>query len=144
MSNRCTNTIHITYYGKNDEENYEIYNRIYEELDDTFGVFLYFNSDDEIPDKIVFESEYVAPIEFLQEVCEIYNVDIIGVAYEFEGGYVESFELQNGMKSEEPSGHFIKLQAEDKENTGTFPLNDGEDVLKEDVDLEGINLDENI
>ena len=34
-----------------------------------------------------------APIDYYQEVCDKYNVDIIGVAYDFDSQYVESFEL---------------------------------------------------
>lgn len=53
----------------------------------------------------------VANIEAFQNICTNYDCSIIGVAWEFENDYVETFELFNEVKVEDTSNHYVTVQA---------------------------------
>ena len=92
--NPCENIIHITYYGKDKRsDSINLLKELKAKFPDMYGDF----PDDEIYTDLGFTSEWVSPLQFLQHLCNKYTADIIGVAYEFIDGYVESFELKNEL-----------------------------------------------
>ena len=95
----CKNIIHITFYTKDIDEAESIYRNICKEIDvsideleEEFNL-LVFHKNGTYHSEIVFDSYLVSPVEKLQELCIKYKVDIIGVGFDFYGGYVNSFEL---------------------------------------------------
>ena len=108
--NPCENIIHITYYGKDKRsDSINLLKELKAKFPDMYGDF----PDDEIYTDLDFTSEWVSPLQFLQHLCNKYTVDIIGVAYEFIDGYVESFELKNELIEEVPAQtalHLIELK----------------------------------
>jgi len=141
MAAICTNIIHITYYG-NDETNIQTSSAIFNELEETFEFV--WNADtgslfDGVPEtysELGFESSWVAPLAFLQELCKKYNVDILGVAFEFSGGHVESFTLFKDSEDEiMPTNHLISFEAENRENIETPPIEGNDDILDQPLRL---------
>ena len=138
--NTCKNIIHVTFYTKDADEAEKIYRLICKEieapineLDEEFDLLVLYEND-AYRSEIVFDSYLVSPVEKLQELCIKYKVDIIGVGFDFYGGYVNSFELFYDINDNKEENHYISLQAENKENDSTFPLNedDEENVLDSD------------
>lgn len=134
MEQLCTNRIFVTYYGA-EEDKKQTSQKLFSILREKYSMI------DAISDSAEFEyfvefsffSDYVAPTEILQKICYELNIDIIGVAYLFDEGYVDAFELYNAQEEvDAPESHMIYVQAEDKENTETFPMNGNEAVLDED------------
>ena len=138
-ANICTNIIHVSYYGKNEEENIKISKEIRSLLYSKFSeVTTEFDENGVICD-FSFESNWAAPIILLDEISEKYKVDIIGVAYEFDDGYVESFELFADLNEEIP-GAILETITDDniQEGVDTIVLPENEleilnDVLEDDI-----------
>lgn len=136
----CKNIIHITFYTKDADEAESIYRNICKEieipineLEEEFNL-LVFRKNGTYHSEIIFDSYLISPVEKLQELCIKYKVDIIGVGFDFEGGYVTSFELFYDVNDNKEENHYISLQSENKENDSTFPLNEDneENVLDSD------------
>jgi hypothetical protein len=144
MPNICINTINITYYEVEEKELKKISRAIRDKIDERFLIYKMWGKDDtpyHLDEPVIitnyeFGSDWVAPLEFLDQLCIDHNVDICGVAYEFEDGYVESFELQNRMEDGTLETHWVSMEAEDRENTTTLPLSGDESVLDEDINFE--------
>ena len=140
-ANVCTNIIHVSYYEKNKEENIKISKEIRSLLYSKFSeVTTEFDENGVICD-FSFESNWAAPIILLDEISEKYKVDIIGVAYEFDDGYVESFELFADLNEEIP-GAILKTITDDniQEGVDTIVLPENEleilnDVLEDDINV---------
>lgn len=140
-ANVCTNIIHVSYYGKNEEENIKISKEIRSLLYSKFSeVTTEFDENGVICD-FSFESNWAAPIILLDEISEKYKVDIIGVAYEFDDGYVESFELFADLNEEIP-GAILETITDDniQEGVDTIVLPENEleilnDVLEDDINV---------
>ena len=136
----CKNIIHITFYTKDADEAESIYRNICKEieipineLEEEFNL-LVFHKNGTYHSEIVFDSYLVSPVEKLQELCIKYKIDMIGVGFDFYGGYVNSFELFYDVNENKEENHYISLKAENKENDSTFPLNEDneENVLDSD------------
>ena len=138
--NTCKNIIHVTFYTKDADEAEKIYRLICKEieapineLEEEFGLLVLYKNGTYYSE-ITFDSYLVSPVDRLQELCIEHKVDIIGVGFDFEGGYVTSFELFYDINENKEENHYISLKAENKENDSTFPLNDDneENVLDSD------------
>lgn len=161
MANICNNKINITYFGTK-EENYKTYHKFHKEINDIFlEVFPKYkeqvkseiNDDFEIDyedrSEITYEniktsfdiySMWVAPIQIFQDLCNKYNIDIIGVAYEFYSGYVESFELKNELEKEEEEviEHtltFVNDSSTKNETISILPESQDDDILNDEFPL---------
>lgn len=124
MANECTNIIHVTYFDETEELKLKTSRLLHAELHESKGLLWpdYCDAEDDDEDEYIIEcyfeinSRWVAPTQFFQHLCNKYNVDIIGVAHEFDGGYVESFELHNQLVEVEEHGqHVITFVDEDAE-----------------------------
>jgi hypothetical protein len=114
MANLCSNIINVTYFDETEELKLKTSRLLHEELQENFSSLYpeYCNAEDcedEYEIECYFEvgSKWVAPLQFFHHLCNKYNVDIIGVAYEFGGGYVESFELHNQLVEVEEHGQHV-------------------------------------
>jgi hypothetical protein len=105
MSSICYNNIHVTYFDETIEEKIKTSRILHKELyeNDYLEYPEYYNDEDEyeLITEFEIESKWVAPLQFFQHLCNKYNIDIIGVAFNFDNGYVESFELKNQLVEEE-------------------------------------------
>ena len=115
MANECTNIIHVTYFDETKELKLKTSRLLHAELHKSKGLLWpdYCDAEDDDEDEYIIEcyfeinSRWVAPTQFFQHLCNKYNVDIIGVAHEFDGGYVESFELHNQLIEIEEHGQHV-------------------------------------
>lgn len=144
MVNICTNIIHISYYGTIDENTKNSIEL--KEYIDTHYTLLWSDSADDydICTEIAFESDSVAPLTVLSEFSKEKGIDIIGIAYEFIDGYVDSFEYLADLHEEETGG-FVKLE---EDESGEVSVSDEEYELLDDAsiditDNELINFNEN-
>ena len=138
MANTCYNIIHVTYFGKTREEKVKTSKLLHEELyESNYLEYPQYSNDgfedeNELITEFELESKWVAPLQFLQHLCNKYNIDIIGVAYEFGCGYVESFELKNQLIEEEIQIQhiipFVEFQG-DVETITELPDTQNEDIL---------------
>jgi hypothetical protein len=94
----CNNIIHVSFNVDNDDTTGPEAKKKF--VDDFASIFEMYDLDrayeyaeENEALEIDFSSKWSAPIDILQEFCDKYNLTIIGVAYEFANGYVESFEL---------------------------------------------------
>ena len=137
MSGTCNNIIYITYHSNDYNKNIETYKQICKELKGPFyndydlkvyKTFEIYHS------TIDFCSNWVTPVDTLQNLCKSYDIDIIGVSYEFqESAYVNSFEFVSDSIQETSGNHMIVFEAEDKENTETPPIDGDENILDSDI-----------
>lgn len=139
-ANKCNNIIHINYYGT-DDENQKSSELIYNELKNKFEVYFNEHNSEGLICDYQFDSDWVSPTSFLKEISEKYKVDIIGVAYEFDDGYVDSFEILYKL-DEIVSREFLETVTDPciKEGVDTivFPeneLNILNEVLEDDINL---------
>jgi len=90
MKNICTNIIRITFF----DDELQTSRRLLRELEKRCQ---YVEYDIDCVGGVIREykiaSKLMAPLDYFQWLCQEFNIDIIGVAYDFENGYVESFEL---------------------------------------------------
>jgi len=105
------------------------------------------NDFNEVITDVKFNTDWVVPLQLLQHLCNKYNVDIIGVGYEFNGGYVESFELRNQLIKEEIFDQhiipFIEFQG-DPETISKLPDAQNEDILESEYPTkDSLNLSDN-
>ena len=137
-TNPCSNIIHITYRGS-EEIKVATSKQIYFELrkyEKIKIMHIYEHADLII--KVEFISGLVVPLQFLQHLANKYNVDIIGVAYEFnDGGYVESFELYNQMIPDvDEDKHVITFEPVNEdaeiETIDVLPLGQDDEILDDD------------
>ncbi len=134
MGSICRNTIYVTYFG-DDAEKQKTSKLVHEELHKSNYLEYpeyYSDSEDETISEFELESNWVAPLQLFQHLCNKYNIDIIGVAYEFSGGYVEAFELKNQLREEEVSEQHIIPFVEydgDTEIISELPETQDEDIL---------------
>lgn len=145
MGGTCNNLIYITYHSDDHNKNIETYKQICKTLHckvegdcdlKAFKTFEIYHSE------LNFSSNWVAPIDILQDLCNTYDIDIMGVSYEFQGsGYVESYELVSNSVQECTENHMIVFEAEDKENTETPPIDGDENIL--DNDINELDLSDN-
>ena len=139
--NVCTNIIHLTYYGS-PEENLQSSEAIYKYLKNKFDVYFDEYDEDGLITDYQFASQWTAPLSFLDELSMNFKVDIIGVAYEFEDGYVESFEILTKLDDEDITGSFINTVTDSniEEGVDTIILPENElhildEQLEEDVNV---------
>ena len=132
IENICTNRISIKYHG-DEETQLEVSHKILEVLEKNYKVI--FNERDAIGNIIecVFESSWTCPTDLLQSFSINFNVDIIGVSYEFIDGYVDAFEIYADIEEEEMGGFLPIAEVENDED----PLMESyfieeNDILKED------------
>ena len=106
--NICTNRISIRYHG-DEEHQLEVSHKILEVLEKHYKVV--FNERDNMGNitECVFESEWTCPLDLLESFSTNFNVDIIGVSYEFKDGYVDAFELYANIEEEE-MGSFLSIE----------------------------------
>ena len=106
--NICTNRISIRYHG-DEEYQLEVSHKILEVLEKHYKVV--FNEHDNMGNitECVFESEWTCPLDLLESFSTNFNVDIIGVSYEFKDGYVDAFELYANIEEEE-IGSFLSIE----------------------------------
>lgn len=135
MANVCTNIIHITYYGSGAAKLLASKN-LFQRIESKFlilseHVYGHLEPDPHNPinpiTQLVFLSEWVAPIEFLQSLCYEFMVDIRGVSMEFIDGYVDCFELFNKLEDVKTGSHWVKLQAEEGASP-IIPLEEDEPI----------------
>lgn len=146
MSGTCNNIIYVTYHSDDYNKNLEVCKQICKTLN------IKVEDDCDLKDYktyaihhsvLKFGSNWVAPIDILQDLCNTYDIDIMGVSYEFqESGYVESFELVSNSIQESTENHMIVFEAEDKENTETPPIDGDENIL--DTDINELDLSDNV
>lgn len=137
MSGTCNNIIYITYHSNDYNKNIETYKQICKTLNikiendcdlKVYKTFKIYHS------VLNFDSNWVTPIDILQDLCNSHDVDIIGVSYEFqESAYVNSFEFVSDSIQETSGNHMIVFEAEDKENTETPPIDGDENILDNDI-----------
>lgn len=140
----CNNIIYITYLDKDVNS---LPTNLYYVLVDNYKILEFDDLNDKsLITEIKFLSDYVAPLSHLQELCNKYNIDIIGVSYDFENGYVESFELKNELiEEEDKTPHIIQLvNINDVEAIiEQLPLNQDEDIFEKEYPLEDeLNLND--
>lgn len=133
MANICMNVIHVTYFGETSEENLKTSQLLHKELhDNVLGIYPEYDQDNTYGAETEFEfdSNWVTPLQLLQHFCNKYNVDIIGVAYEFGNGYVESFELKNQLV-EEIEQHVLTFLESDneEEEISILPKSQDDEIL---------------
>lgn len=129
-ANICSNIIHINYYGTL-EENEIVSKEIYEILKNKFDVYFDEYDEDGLISDYQFDSEWTAPISFLDELSLKYNIDIRGVAYEFEDGYVEAYEILADFEEDITTPILKTVVSDDiKEGVDTIVLPENElDIL---------------
>lgn len=71
------------------------------EKNESLEINTIYTNDNELIDEYLFYSNLTSPLSFLQSLCDKYDIDIIGVAYDFTNGYVESFEFKYKLNEEE-------------------------------------------
>ena len=125
---KCKNEICITFFTNTIEESEELYEKIHWEIS-RFSIYIPPHSSLDVPTKefvnLIFYSDYECPIEELQKICEVYKVDIMGVANEFNHGYVEAFTLfYDHNKTDSIDSHFIKFQSSEEETSSGFGLDE--------------------
>ena len=130
IENICTNRIKLNYHG-NDDFKLDASSEISKLLNEKFKVVF---EERELSlgllNECVFESKWSAPIEMLSALSTNYDVDIIGVSYEFKDGYVESFEIMADIEEEEIGG-FIKIDEKADLTKETPHFIEEDDILAE-------------
>ena len=90
MKNICTNIIRITFF----DDELQTSRRLLRELKKRCQYVEYdINCVGGVIREYKIASKLMVPLDYFQWLCQEFNIDIIGVAYDFENGYVESFEL---------------------------------------------------
>ena len=90
MRNICTNIIRITFF----DDELQTSRRLLRELKKRCQYVEYdINCVGGVIREYKIASKLMVPLDYFQWLCQEFNIDIIGVAYDFENGYVESFEL---------------------------------------------------
>ena len=90
MRNICTNIIRITFF----DDELQTSRRLFRELKKRCQYVEYdINCVGGVIREYKIASKLMVPLDYFQWLCQEFNIDIIGVAYDFENGYVESFEL---------------------------------------------------
>ena len=128
IENICTNRISLRYHG-NEETQLESSKVLFETLNKKYKVIFNEHSNLGTVIECVFESNWTCPIELLDSLSTNYNIDIIGVAYEFIDGYVEAFELLAKIPEEE-KGSFIIIDEGKAQIIDAFIEED--DILEDD------------
>ena len=108
IENICTNRISIKYYG-DQEHRLEVSRKMLEVLEKHYKVVFNERNNEGNITECVFESKWTCPIDLLESFSTNFNVDIIGVSYEFKDGYVEAFELYANLEEEE-MGSFLPIE----------------------------------
>lgn len=132
MENMCNNIIHISYYDNNIQDKINKSNEIYDYISEHFSLSSGLLDEDGAMIRCEFTTEATAPLFKLSELSKEKGVDIIGVAYEFDGGYVDSFEYLIDLNEEE-SGGFIKVE---ESQYGEVSVSDDEFDSLEKTDLD--------
>ena len=90
MKNICTNIIRITFF----DDELQTSRRLLRELKKRCQYVEYdINCVGGVIREYKIASKLMVPLDYFQWLCQEFNIDIIGVAYDFENGYVESVEL---------------------------------------------------
>ena len=129
--NICTNRISIRYHG-GEEYQLEVSHKILEVLEKHYKVI--FNEHDNMGNitECVFESEWTCPLDLLESFSTNFNVDIIGISYEFRDSYVDAFELYANIEEEE-MGSFLPIEqvVEGSDLTVESHFREENDILEE-------------
>ena len=92
MKNICTNIIRVTFFEDEEQTSQELFKELSKRCQ-------YIDYDINAIGGVIREykiaSKLLAPLDYFQWLCYKFNIDIIGVAYDFENGHVESYELRN-------------------------------------------------
>ena len=129
--NICTNRISIRYHG---DEKYQLEasHKILEVLEKHYKVV--FNERNSVGNitECVFEGKWTCPLDLLESFSTDFNVDIIGVSYEFRDGYVDAFELYANIEEEE-MGSFLPIEqvVEGSDLTVESHFREENDILEE-------------
>lgn len=90
MNNVCTNIIRITFFDSEHQTSESVLRTLKSKCE-------YIEYDLNSPDGIIKEykilSKYVAPLDLFQWLSYNFKIDVIGVSYEFESGYIDNFEF---------------------------------------------------